>query len=105
MRYEILLYDGFDELDALGPWEILSRLAKDNGDVEAALVSLDGERAVPASYGAVVRAQAAPSPAPDVLIVPGGGWNDRAPRGARAEAEDGALPASSTPGTSSAPAA
>jgi putative intracellular protease/amidase len=45
MRYEILLNDGFDELDALGPWEILSGLAKDNGDLEAALVSLDGERA------------------------------------------------------------
>jgi hypothetical protein len=44
MRYEILLYDGFDELD-LGSWEILSGLAKDNGDLEAALVSLDGERA------------------------------------------------------------
>jgi transcriptional regulator GlxA family with amidase domain len=29
---------------------------------------------------------------PDVLIVPGGGWIDRIPHGARAEAERGAIP-------------
>jgi putative intracellular protease/amidase len=78
MLYEILLYDGFDELDALGPWEILSGVATVSDDVETALVSLAGERPVAASHGAVVRAQRALSAAPDVLVLPGGGWNDRA---------------------------
>lgn len=93
MHAEILLFDGFDELDAFGPWEVLAGLAAVRDDVSAALVTLEGAREVPADHGAVVRAQAALSERPDVLVVPGGGWFDRGPVGAWAEAERGAIPA------------
>jgi transcriptional regulator GlxA family with amidase domain len=93
MRYEILLFDGFDELDALGPWEVLSGLAAVHDDVEAALVSLDGERPIKADHGAVIVPQRALSEVPDVLLVPGGGWYDRSAEGAWAEAQRGELPA------------
>ena len=35
MNAEILLFDGFDELDAMGPWEVLAGLASVRDDVTA----------------------------------------------------------------------
>jgi transcriptional regulator GlxA family with amidase domain len=90
MNAEILLFDGFDELDAMGPWEVLASV----GDhVSARFVTLEGERDVKADHGAVVRAHGALSERPDLLLVPGGGWLDRAPEGAWAQAERGEIPA------------
>jgi transcriptional regulator GlxA family with amidase domain len=87
MQIDVLLYDGFDELDALGPYEVLA-----NARFDTALVSLDGARQVTGSHGATVVATSALRGG-DVLVVPGGGWNDRSPRGARAEAAGNAMPA------------
>jgi transcriptional regulator GlxA family with amidase domain len=88
MNAEILLFDGFDELDAIGPFEVLADA------LDTAFVTLEGARDVTSARGIVVRAQRALSERPDVLIVPGGGWLDRAPEGARAQAERGDVPAS-----------
>jgi transcriptional regulator GlxA family with amidase domain len=93
MNAEILLFDGFDELDAMGPWEVLAGLSSVRDDVTARLVTLEGARDVHADHGAVIRAQAALSERPDVLIVPGGGWLDRTAEGAWAQAERGEIPA------------
>jgi transcriptional regulator GlxA family with amidase domain len=93
MNAEILLFDGFDELDAMGPWEVLAGLSSVRDDVTAKLVTLEGAREVRADHGAVIRTQAALSDRPDVLIVPGGGWFDRTPQGAWAQAERGEIPA------------
>ena len=56
MHAEILLFDGFDELDAMGPWEVLSSLAAARDDVTAHFVTLEGARAVRADHGAVIGA-------------------------------------------------
>lgn len=93
MNAEILLYDGFDELDAMGPWEVLAGLSSVRDDVSARLVTLEGAREVRADHGAVVRAQASLSDRPDVLVVPGGGWMTRSTEGAWAQAQRGELPA------------
>lgn len=93
MNVEILLFDGFDELDAFGPWEVLSGLSSTRDDVSARFVTLEGAREVPADHGAVVRAHAALSDRPDVLVVPGGGWMTRSPEGAWAQAQRGDVPA------------
>jgi transcriptional regulator GlxA family with amidase domain len=93
MNAEILLFDGFDELDAIGPWEVLGGLAKVRDDVTARLVTLEGAREVNADNGATVTAHGALSERPHVLIVPGGGWLDRSPQGAWAQAERGEIPA------------
>jgi transcriptional regulator GlxA family with amidase domain len=93
MHAEILLFDGFDELDALGPWEVFAGLAAARDDVSARLVTLEGAREVRADHGLVVRAHGAPSERPDLLLVPGGGWFDRTPDGAWAQAQRGELPA------------
>ncbi len=92
MNAEILLFDGFDELDAMGPWEVLAGLAQLREDVTARLVTLEGAREVRADHGAVMQAHGALSERPDVVIVPGGGWFDRTPDGAWAQAERGHLP-------------
>ena len=41
MRVEILVFPGFDELDALGPLEVLRNAARHDGKLEVALVSMD----------------------------------------------------------------
>ncbi len=93
MNLEILLFDGFDELDALGPWEVFAGMAQLTPEVSAALVTLEGARPVRADHGAVVAAHGPLSPRPDVLLVPGGGWLDRSPAGAWGEVQNGAVPA------------
>ena len=92
MRCEVLLFDGFDELDALAPWEVLSSFADVRDDLDAALVTLDGSATVRAAHGTLVTPHRALSDDLDVLVVPGGGWNDRAEEGAWAQAQLGALP-------------
>jgi len=87
MQIEILLFDGFDELDVFGPFEGLA------DTFDTALVTLEGAREVVSARGVPVRAARALGARPDVLVVPGGGWLDRAPQGARAEAGRGAVPA------------
>jgi transcriptional regulator GlxA family with amidase domain len=93
MNAEILLFDGFDELDAMGPWEVLAGLSSVRDDVTARLVTLEGARDVRADHGAVIRAHAALSERPDLVIVPGGGWFDRTPDGAWSQAQRGEIPA------------
>ena len=92
MHAEILLFDGFDELDAMGPWEVLAGVAAVRDDVTARFVTLEGAREVRADHGAVVRAHGALSERPDVLVVPGGGWFDRTEDGAWAQARRGDIP-------------
>jgi transcriptional regulator GlxA family with amidase domain len=91
MRVEILVFAGVDELDALAPLEVLRNAANAGADMEVALVSLDGGR-VTGSHGVTVDTDGPVSDTADLLVVPGGGWNDRSAAGARAEAAAGQLP-------------
>lgn len=86
-RIDVLLFDGVDELDALGPYEVFA-----NAGLDVALVTLAGPRTVTGSHGVRFQATSGLRGA-EVLLVPGGGWNDRAPAGAHAEARAGAIPA------------
>ncbi len=92
MNIEILLYEGFDELDAIGPYEVLSGAGKYSGRFDVRLVTVTATPTVTASHGAQIQPHGVLSDTPDLLIVPGGGWNDRSEAGARAEAERGELP-------------
>ena len=94
MEIAVLLYEGFDELDALGPFEVFENAAGAGADFDTRLVALDGPGLVTASHGAGVEAEAElPEPGGvDLLVVPGGGWTDRSEAGARAEYERGAIP-------------
>lgn len=84
MHFRIILYPGFDELDAIGPFEVLSMAARRGTPWRVELATLDGAEEVRASNGLRVRLDQGIDTSPDVLIVPGGGWVDRARGGARA---------------------
>jgi transcriptional regulator GlxA family with amidase domain len=88
VRIEILLFPGFDEMDAIGPYEVL-RFAADQGDFQVELVTLDDLEVVEGSHGLRVlpHRRLDPDSPPDILIVPGGGWNNRAPQGAHTESQ------------------
>jgi transcriptional regulator GlxA family with amidase domain len=94
MRVAVVLYPGFDELDAVGPYEVLRTAAAAGADLEPLLVTRDRDARVTGSHGLTVEPQGTLEDGPfDVVIVPGGGWNDRAAAGAYAEAQRGELPA------------
>ena len=95
MRIEIILFDGFDELDAIGPFEVFKNATDGGADFDVRLVSSSPAREVIGAHGLHVRAHE-PFPIadpPQLVIVPGGGWVARSPRGARAEVERGDIPA------------
>jgi transcriptional regulator GlxA family with amidase domain len=90
---EILLFEGFDELDAIGPYEVIRAAGAIGGSADATLVTLEDVAGVEANHGARVRPHGRlGETSPDVLVVPGGGWNDRSTAGAWTEYERGVVP-------------
>jgi transcriptional regulator GlxA family with amidase domain len=84
---EILFFDGFDELDAVGPWEVLSAAG-----FGVRPVGWPGDRStVVAAHGLRIGVDGPISDAPGLLLVPGGGWVHGT--GVRHLVEEGALPA------------
>jgi transcriptional regulator GlxA family with amidase domain len=83
---EILVYEGFDELDAIGPFEVLA-------PVHPKFVTLEPAGTITASHGLAITPHGVLSPTPEVLIVPGGGWAARNEQvGAYAEYLRGVVP-------------
>lgn len=74
MRIEIPLFDGFDEVDAVAPYEVLANAAAAVEDLEVALVGAHGPGDVVASHGMVVRCAEGLGERADLVLVPGGGW-------------------------------
>jgi transcriptional regulator GlxA family with amidase domain len=89
MRFRIQLYPGFDELDAIGPFEVLSMAVRHGAPWLVELSTIDGGDEVRASNGLRVRVAPTDDAVPDVLIIPGGGWVDRGREGARTAYERG----------------
>ncbi len=87
VRIGIVVFDGFDELDALGPYEVFR-----NAGLDARLLTREPAERVTGSHGLAIEAQGRLDGSFDLVVVPGGGWNDRAERGAWGEARRGDLP-------------
>lgn len=99
-QIDIVLYEGFDELDAIAPFEVFGAAEQYGADFSTRLVTLDPTETVTASHGlrvepdgVVTDAEEADADLPDLLVIPGGGWNNRSEAGAWAEAQKGAVPA------------
>jgi len=88
---EIVLFEGFDELDALGPFEVLRQAARQGAPLSCKLVTLGGPGEVQGANGLRLRSEGALGE-PSWLVIPGGGWGDRAECGAWGEARRGELP-------------
>jgi transcriptional regulator GlxA family with amidase domain len=87
MTIEILLFDGFDDLDAFGPFEVLSEAG-----LPTRFVTIKPLERVTSAHGARIVPDGILGD-PDLVLVPGGGWNDRRGAGAYAEARDGRITA------------
>ncbi|WP_336035382.1 DJ-1/PfpI family protein [Halobacterium yunchengense] len=108
MDVAILLYEGFDELDAVGPYEVFRTAAEFGAAVDASLQTLAPTERVTASHGLRVEPDDVLIGTPDLVVVPGGGWNSvppevqrgggggaagaRSDAGARTQVENGQLP-------------
>lgn len=93
MKIEIPIYDGFDDLDAIGPYELLATAGRYGAPFDVALVHLHGAERVVTGNGTVIVPARPLSDAVDLVIVPGGGWRSGEPIGVRGEIERGDLPA------------
>jgi transcriptional regulator GlxA family with amidase domain len=85
MTIEILLFDGFDDLDAFGPFEVLAEAG-----LPTRFVTIEPAERVRSAHGATVIPHGVLGD-PDLVLVPGGGWNDRSGSGAYAEARRGVI--------------
>lgn len=92
MDVEILLFDGFDELDAIGPYEVFRLAAGHSSGIDAHLVTAAPSDSIEARGGLRVEPDGTLSSAPDAILVPGGGWNDTDTPGVRREYEHGEIP-------------
>lgn len=93
MRINILVFDGADEIDFVGPQEVFRRAAQLAKDVAVELVTLEDQVEITAQFGLRVRPDGVLNTASDLVVVPGGGWVDKSGRGIRREIARGALTA------------
>jgi transcriptional regulator GlxA family with amidase domain len=92
MKIAIVVFDGFDELDAIGPYEVLRNAARAGVDATVELVTREPAETVTASHGLELRPQGVLDDSYDLVIVPGGGWMERADAGVWGEIQRGELP-------------
>lgn len=110
MHVGIVLFDGFDNLDAIGPFEVFNHARRFGADVEVGLSTRARQSVVTSSHGLRIEpdgvlgsetAEGSPqdgrdadarSSVPDLVVVPGGGWANRAEEGTWAQVERGDLP-------------
>jgi transcriptional regulator GlxA family with amidase domain len=71
---DIVCFDGFDELDAIAPYEVFRTAATHGAPIHAELVGAHGAGTITASHGTRIVVDRGPSVGADVLVVPGGGW-------------------------------
>ena len=94
MHIAIVLYDGVDELDAIGPFEVFENARQAGAELKTTLCAIEDGDEITASHGLEMGVDARLDELDiDLLVIPGGGWNARGETGAWAEAERGVLPA------------
>jgi transcriptional regulator GlxA family with amidase domain len=89
----IPLFDGVDELDALGPFEVFRNAERFGASLSCELVASSTETIITASHGVRLLPTAASEARPwHWLVIPGGNWSRPEHPGVRAEVARGALP-------------
>ncbi len=92
MLVEILLFDGFDELDAIAPYETFRLAARRSDAIDARTVTLSATDRIEARSGLRIEPDGTLSESPDALLVPGGGWSEPDAPGVRQEYDRGEIP-------------
>jgi transcriptional regulator GlxA family with amidase domain len=95
LKIQILLYPGFDELDVIGPFEVLKMAQSYGASLDVELVTLNGtENEIVGQHGLSVKTKIGEKfdlKNSDLILVPGGGWVARSARGAFAESKKGSI--------------
>jgi len=90
VRIDLIVYDGLDELDLVGPLEVLRGAAMSGADLDVRLVGRPGLAPVTGTFGLTFTPQEIFVPgAAEVVVVPGGGWAGRTEHGAWGEVQRG----------------
>ncbi len=88
-----MVFDGVDDLDVFGPFEVLANAARGGADIEVRLLTVKPVDEIRTSHGARIRPDGALGDTGlDLMIIPGGGWNDRSAQGAWTQARGTELP-------------
>ncbi|MDV6039608.1 DJ-1/PfpI family protein [Bacillus sp. SM-B1] len=87
MKIQIVLFGGFGELVSFAPFEVLKRAIEEGAPFTVELVSSEQKQEVTTSFGVTVKLHdfLRMDNRPDLLIVPGGGWNHKAELGTLTE--------------------
>lgn len=104
MDIAIILFDGFDNLDAIGPFEVFNHASTFGAEVQVGLYTLSPQTIVTSNHGLRIEPDGALKSersgdasdmsrnVPDLVVVPGGGWGSRSAEGTWAEVQRGDLP-------------
>lgn len=91
MRIEIVIFDGFDDLDALAPAEVLNIAAREGAPFDVELVGVRSPGLVQSAWKTQIFVENVLGK-PDAVIIPGGGWVAKPAHGTWAQVQDGFLP-------------
>lgn len=93
LRVQILLFDGVEEQDVIGPLAVLGHAGHQAGQVRVTLVKPGAPGEVTGTFGTKFAVPAAwnPDAAEDILIVPGGGYAAKDGPGVNALIKDSAF--------------
>ncbi len=90
LRVDIVVYDGVDEIDAIGPLEVLRSAAAFGADIATRLVTHDARAVITGAFGLRFEPDGMYEPGTaDITIVTGGGWATRNDVGAWGEVQRG----------------
>ena len=89
MLIDIITFDGLDEMDALGPLEVLRGAERAGADMRTRLVTRTPQSHVTGAFGLRFLPDDTYAPGADLVIVPGGSWAARAEVGVWGEARRG----------------
>jgi transcriptional regulator GlxA family with amidase domain len=89
MRIDIPIFDGFDELDAIAPYEVFKNAAAAGGEFSVQLVTREPAVVVTASHGLRLVPDGVFVPGGDLVLVPGGSWVARSAVGVWGEVQRG----------------
>lgn len=90
VRIDIIVFDGLDELDVVGPLEVLRGAALAGAGLDVRLAGRTGLDPATGTFGLAFTPDVVFTPGEaEVVVVPGGGWAMRAERSAWGEVQRG----------------